>query len=64
MMSRCHSEHQFARRGPGGRLKPCGLYWREVAKDPTKLYKHGGISLMECLVPWVETGAAVGPSVR
>jgi hypothetical protein len=31
--------------------------WGGKVKGATKLYKHGGVSLMECVVPWVTMGA-------
>jgi len=34
--------------------------WGGKVKGPTKLYKHGGVSLMECVVPWVTAGSANG----
>ncbi|MGD9519450.1 MAG: hypothetical protein AB7W28_08020 [Armatimonadota bacterium] len=29
--------------------------WGGKVKGPTKLFKHGGVSLMECVTPWVST---------
>ena len=28
--------------------------WGSIVRGPTSLFKHGGVSLMECLVPWIE----------
>lgn len=31
--------------------------WGGIVRGPTSLFKHGGISLMECLVPWIAISA-------
>jgi|LSQX01.2.fsa_nt_gb hypothetical protein len=30
--------------------------WGGKVKGPIKLYKHGGVSLMECITPWLSVG--------
>lgn len=34
--------------------------WGARVPSAVRLYKHGGVSLMECLVPWIEIGGSDG----
>jgi len=50
-------------KAPVGGLDPAArgrFAWGKFVKGLTRLYKHGGVSLMECVVPWVRVGAGDG----